>query len=195
MLTSRFGHRHLVDYNHREVFESAHSCILAILAWYTRQVFEGKTGYSVSNFPRRIIPFYSKNLVENSLPGRLSTGQLRLAYSGLVRAAMVGGTTLDFALATDCVELLRSTARSAEEPAHRTRMILVLVSTLSALPIDRALPLLEDIRLLANDLSVESLTEISEAIYEEISERVSKEPRDVLIRWLLENAATFPRQL
>ncbi|KAF8817202.1 hypothetical protein BYT27DRAFT_7205062 [Phlegmacium glaucopus] len=72
-----------------------------------------------ANFVKRMVPFYAQCLIENSMDGKLSTPQLRLAYSALVRSATVTSTGAPgdmYTLAWYCVQLLIDTIRDLSPP-------------------------------------------------------------------------------
>ncbi|KAF8629292.1 hypothetical protein AX15_003525 [Amanita polypyramis BW_CC] len=122
----------LSDTSHRELYESAHSVILAILASHapfengpeTNQLSKVKgppEARSSDNFVTRIIPFYAQCLVENSGEGKLGTAQLQLAYSALVRSAGASSAHVDdtfnpIALAWYCVETLLEAIQDLSKP-------------------------------------------------------------------------------
>ncbi|KAH9924256.1 uncharacterized protein BXZ73DRAFT_50648 [Epithele typhae] len=77
---------HLWDTTHRETYESAHSVMLSIFASHAK----GKGAKSKAPgpaFAEKVVPLYSRCLIENSPDGHLSTAQLCLAYAALVRSA------------------------------------------------------------------------------------------------------------
>ncbi|KAF8630899.1 hypothetical protein AX17_005257 [Amanita inopinata Kibby_2008] len=94
---------HLSDISHREIYESAHSVILAILSSRSQvetdingvEKFNTPTTDPASplDFVTRIIPFYAQCLIENSGDGKLSTTQLQLAYQALVRSAAASSSS------------------------------------------------------------------------------------------------------
>jgi|ERR1700722_1816455 len=144
----------------------------------------------------------------------LSTPQLRLAFSILVRCAGSGVDVDDAWSPTDdrctlpwfCIESLLSALHAwsergdCEEHLHRLR--LALISTISSLSL-RHLPLvLNEI----GDLIVERGTyhpsslqkadverrmELVETLYEEISERVTSKEKEFAIRWWYKNRKIF----
>ncbi|KAH9979211.1 hypothetical protein BJV77DRAFT_1062687 [Russula vinacea] len=112
---------HLNDASHRETYESAHSAILAVFAaqlGLTTAASDQGMGMSRPTFVEKIVPFYIRCLLENSVDGKLNTPQLRLAYSTLTNSASRDAP----AMGQLCLSSLVSGA-------------FVLVSTLSALPL------------------------------------------------------------
>ncbi|TFK39012.1 hypothetical protein BDQ12DRAFT_604733 [Crucibulum laeve] len=138
-----------------------------------KEVSSGKELGSSTNFVKRMVPFYAHCLVENSVDGKLSTNQLRLAYSALVRSASASAYMLDvppdetYTLAWYCIEVLLDTIREllsmrqssgnskgkakllehegkTEERLHRLH--LMLISTIPSLPLPLMLHALEEIR-------------------------------------------------
>jgi hypothetical protein len=110
-------------------------------------------------------------LLQNSVQGRLSTPQLRLAYSALVRSACVSAYAFDgppdetYSLAWYCVQLVLDKLRDLTSPAHDVkgkgkarddvedrsvervhRLHLVLISMVSSLPLSLMSRVLEEIR-------------------------------------------------
>ncbi|KAJ2926403.1 hypothetical protein H1R20_g10695, partial [Candolleomyces eurysporus] len=69
-----------------------------------------------TEFVKMLVPFYAGCLVDNSVDGKLTTPQLRMAYTALVRSACASATAPDgvgydetFSLAWYCVQLLLDT--------------------------------------------------------------------------------------
>lgn len=56
--------RYLDDPAHRETFEAAHSCILAIFSWHARQALHGEAVNLCERVTSRLIPFYTQCLLE-----------------------------------------------------------------------------------------------------------------------------------
>ena len=149
------------------------------------------------DFAKRMVPFYAQCLIEvefpalefcapvsltipllqNSVQGRLSTPQLRLAYSTLVRSACVSAYEYDglpdetYSLAWYCVQLILDKLRDLTSPAAHDvkgkgkaarddvkvedrsverihRLRLVLISMVSSLPLLLMSRVLEEIRII-----------------------------------------------
>ncbi|TFK68447.1 hypothetical protein BDN72DRAFT_681562 [Pluteus cervinus] len=167
---------HLTDPSHRETFESAHSVILSIFSAHARGAHAPQAGVSSSKdepshgtamFIQRLVPSYSRCLIENSVEGKLSTDQLRLAYAALVRSASTSAIAADqdatYTLAWYCVtqllgaiDALRTTidtqTRGATENAAAKnqlhRLHLTLISTVSSLPLPLLARVLEEVRII-----------------------------------------------
>ncbi|PFH53347.1 hypothetical protein AMATHDRAFT_1408 [Amanita thiersii Skay4041] len=177
---------YLSDTSHREIFESAHSVILSILAAHAQTGKPSVTSHEKigkqspmhpdpENFVTRIIPYYAQCLMENSGDGKLSTAQLKSAFSALVRTASNEGTadSVDSsALAWYCIEVLIGTinelstlhggmsegqnkglgkrilsdSRFNSSEEHLHRLHLTLIATVSALPISLMLGVLDQVR-------------------------------------------------
>ncbi|KAF9649000.1 hypothetical protein BDM02DRAFT_3095428 [Thelephora ganbajun] len=117
----------LWDHENREVYESSHSVVLALLAAHAQRVGDGSgTVPTVEMSPstnlkrkergrsnavarplaERIVPFYTNCLLENSVEGRLISAQLRIAFAALVRSAGSCGTVDGDALVWFCIQSL-----------------------------------------------------------------------------------------
>jgi len=127
----------LNDITLRETYESAHSTVLAIFASHAKRVdtmdadsARGDaipTRESSAAVARKIAPFYAEILLQNTGEGRLSTDQLRLAYSSLVNGARV----IDVALAQLCVDMLLDALQ--QHPSHGNDLSLEPDTTLRPL--------------------------------------------------------------
>ncbi|KAI9443299.1 hypothetical protein H4582DRAFT_2118240 [Lactarius indigo] len=155
---------HLNDASHRETYESAHSVILAVFAAHARAQPDSATvagvkgkGTSRPTFVEKVVPFYVQCLLENSVDGKLTTSQLRLAFSALTS--------------------------SAKDARRRHRLRLVLVSTLSALPLvvlpDALAAVTDEIR----DSKSEERTELVREVFKEIMENVGDREKEYCLRW------------
>ncbi|KAJ3996292.1 hypothetical protein F5050DRAFT_1692897 [Lentinula boryana] len=220
--------RQPLDQLRRETFESAHSVVLAILAANaanvdamnkgsrTQELSDGSKGkateedMSLSDFCTRLVPFYSKSLIQNSAPGKLSTSQVRIAYAALVRSASNSGLpTQDesenpshFTSAWYCIDELLCAIRSLGndkiqlEQKHRLR--LTLMSCVSALPLSLLGRFFEEINgsLKVDIGSKDNLdntvdlmqrerdrTELIQALYREISEMVGDREKGYVLSW------------
>ncbi|CAE6455105.1 unnamed protein product [Rhizoctonia solani] len=78
--------RHLSDAHNREVYEAAHSVMLAIFAAHESQNPSGPDHFKLRRV-HTLVPAYIDILLRNSEEDRLSTDQLRLAFQALVRSA------------------------------------------------------------------------------------------------------------
>ncbi|KAJ3747067.1 hypothetical protein DFH05DRAFT_770744 [Lentinula detonsa] len=220
--------RQPLDQLRRETFESAHSVVLAILAANaanvdamnkgsrTQELSDGSKGkateedMSLSDFCTRLVPFYSKSLIQNSAPGKLSTSQVRIAYAALVRSASnsvlptqdESENPSHFTLAWYCIDELLCAIRSLGndklqlEQKHRLR--LTLMSCVSALPLSLLGRFFEEINdILKVDIgSKDNLdntvdlvqrerdrTELIQALYREISEMVGDREKGYVLSW------------
>ncbi|TFK24406.1 hypothetical protein FA15DRAFT_669639 [Coprinopsis marcescibilis] len=116
-----------------------------------------------TGFVQRMVPFYARCLIENSVEGRLSTSQLRMAYSALVRSACACSSAMSldgaeqptqddtYSLGWYCVQTLLDTLRNIEKARSGSskgktaeadigtervhRLHLTLISTISSLPL------------------------------------------------------------
>ena len=149
-------------------------------------------------------------LLQNSVQGRLSTPQLRLAYSALVRSACVSAYAFDglpdetYSLAWYCVQLILDKLRDLTSPAHDgkarddvvedrsvervQRLHLVLISMVSSLPLSLMSRVLEEIRITLtaqpdSDESAARRKELVEALFSEFLEGVGDREKEAAIRW------------
>ena len=172
-------------------------------------------------------------LSQNSVDGKLRTPQLRLAYSALVRSATMISTGVPgdtYTLAWYCVQLLIDTIRDLSPPPYtpqnpkgkgkaqeepethnnkddRThRLSLMLISTISSLPMKIMLRTLDEIRIIitayshsrsqddsgVDDGSKDEASqserkgrkkELLEALFSEILENVGDREKEVTIKW------------
>ncbi|KAI0320160.1 hypothetical protein OF83DRAFT_656818 [Amylostereum chailletii] len=185
---------HLHDAEHREIFESAHSVVLAIFASHAQKQPEMAPAIKSGQEPRfteKIVPFYARCLLENSADDKLNTAQLRLAYAALVGSASASSP----ALAQYCMAELHTAVSSIiteEEAQRRHRLHLTLVSTLSALPIALLPSTLDMILAAISSLSDdEERMELVEAVFTEILERVGDREKEYTMRWWVDHEATF----
>ncbi|KAM6503399.1 hypothetical protein JOM56_000342 [Amanita muscaria] len=206
---------HLSESSHREIYESAHSVILAIFASHasscdqeTEEQTKIEDGPFPNNFVTRIIPFYAHCLVENSADHKLSATQLQLAYSALVRSSAVSGgvnTQSSAALAWYCIDTLfeafddfesvkgkqkEMQNTSQDSAAHLHRLHLTLIATVSSLPLSLMLPVLDKIADIlregtARGVSQEQKEELRSALFKEILEKVGE--KQAAMRWWFDN--------
>ncbi|KAG2065595.1 hypothetical protein BDR04DRAFT_1108247 [Suillus decipiens] len=172
---------HLSDASHRETFESAHSVVLSIFASNARKASES-TSPQGSSFTRKIVPFYANCLIDNSVQGRLSTLQLRLAFAALVRSA---ASAADLPLAWFCIDcILAAIASTAEHDNERNhRLHLTLISCVPSVPLALLPRLLDSIRSFMDAAQDEKRQELVDALFAEIKERVGDREKEYMIRW------------
>ncbi|KAJ3733322.1 hypothetical protein DFJ43DRAFT_995428 [Lentinula guzmanii] len=220
--------RQPLDQLRRETFESAHSVVLAILAANaanvdamnkesrTQELSDGSKGkateedMSLSDFCTRLVPFYSKSLIQNSAPGKLSTSQVRIAYAALVRSASnsvlptqdESENPSHFTLAWYCIDELlcaiRSLGNDKLQLEQKHRLQLTLMSCVSALPLSLLGRFFEEINdSLKVDIGSEDnldntvdlvqrerdRTELIQALYREISEMVGDREKGYVLSW------------
>lgn len=117
-------------------------------------------------------PFHRNTdyLLQNSAEGKLSTSQLRMAYSALVRCASASGLNVDavpeetLVLAWYCIQLLLDAIASKSSMAEKgkqrmemdkerlNRLHLTLISTIPSLPLVLMLRVLEEIKIIITSL-------------------------------------------
>ncbi|KAJ3512387.1 hypothetical protein NLJ89_g3553 [Agrocybe chaxingu] len=168
-----------------------------------------------AKFVERMVPFYAKCLIDNSMDGKLNTPQLRLAYSALVRSASVstfspsGRQGETYTLAWYCVQLLLDTIHElapdakgkgkARDNDERTtervhRLHLMLISTISSLPLPLMLRTLEEVRVVitaypGTDSGGDETgargrkTELLEALFSELLEKTGDREKEAAMRW------------
>ncbi|KAH9480173.1 hypothetical protein JR316_0006771 [Psilocybe cubensis] len=175
-----------------------------------------------ATFVKRMIPFYASCLIDNSVDGKLSTPQLRLAYSALVRSASVSASTVtsderpddSYTLAWYCIQLILDTihelsplpkdakgkgkARSDDNDQNAERLYrlhLVLISTVSSLPLSLILRALDRIRSLIleypQDDTRDTTTpegkgkkaELVAALFSELLEKTGDREKEAAMRW------------
>jgi hypothetical protein len=165
--------------------------------------------------------------LQNSVDGRLNTPQLRLAYAALVRSASTISLTSSgapdndkYTLAWYCVQLILDTikelspaprdpkgkgkAKARTEDVEKSpdrvhRLHLMLISTISSLPLPLMLRALDETRRLitaypADDSGAGALgdpeesgkvgkAELLEALFRELLEKTGDQEKEVAIRW------------
>ncbi|KAJ3892806.1 hypothetical protein GG344DRAFT_44592 [Lentinula edodes] len=215
----------LMDQLTRETFESAHSVVLAILAANaTNADLEGpgvsgsndgkgkareEEDLSLSDFCTRLVPFYSRCLIQNSAEGKLSTSQLRIAYAALVRSACssVSPTRYEsdelsqYTLAWYCISKLLSAIQNLENDIpdleQKHRLHITFIACVSALPlsllgrffeeidgvlrVDRESKDSEDMAALT--MQDQNRTELIQALYRELSQMVGDREKEYVLRW------------
>ncbi|KAJ7163306.1 hypothetical protein C8R46DRAFT_1102948 [Mycena filopes] len=187
---------YLSDASYRETYESSHSVVLAVFASHADRHADANA-LAQPRFTERMVPFYALCLIENSVDGRLSTAQLRLAFAALVRSACASGGKADgdgaYALAWYCVDALldaihalSSDSDSDADKERLHRLHLTLISVVPALPLKLLPRVLEEIgsAILAKSGDTGALKkELVEATFVEISERVGDREKEVVMRW------------
>ncbi|KAE9405702.1 hypothetical protein BT96DRAFT_915910 [Gymnopus androsaceus JB14] len=196
----------------RQVFESAHSVVLAMLAANAANadviptpmtLVEDVSGKdkgkekedSLSAFCTRLVPFYAKCLIENSAQGKLSTPQLRIAYAALVRSA-ASATRFDsdserpsqFVLAWYCIEELLGAIRNLRDNREQQhRLHLTLISCVSALPLALLGRVLDEVNIVlsASSRSESDLTALQseEQNRAELVQALYRERKEYVLRW------------
>ncbi|KAH7870943.1 uncharacterized protein C8R40DRAFT_1072933 [Lentinula edodes] len=215
----------LMDQLMRETFESAHSVVLAILAANATNADlkgpgvsgsndgKGKAreeeDLSLSDFCTRLVPFYSRCLIQNSAEGKLSTSQLRIAYAALVRSACssVSPTRYEsdelsqYTLAWYCISKLLSAIQNLgndiPDLEQKHRLHITFIACVSALPlsllgrffeeidgvlrVDRESKNSEDMAALT--MQDQNRTELIQALYRELSQMVGDREKEYVLRW------------
>ncbi|KAF7346109.1 hypothetical protein MSAN_01837600 [Mycena sanguinolenta] len=204
---------YLSDASNRETYESSHSVVLAVFASHADRHAAGQENASDSDAPRfaeRLVPFYAHSLIENSADGMLSTAQLRLAFASLVRGASASahspnlagnGDAADDALAWYCVDALLEAIHGLSSPSGTPdassgndrlhRLHLTLISVVPSLPLNLLLRVLEEIRTILTTAQSEKASELVDATFMEISERVGDREKELVMRWWYENRGLF----
>ncbi|KIM41760.1 hypothetical protein M413DRAFT_445001 [Hebeloma cylindrosporum] len=186
-----------------------------------------------ATFVKYMVPFYAKCLIDNSVDGKLNTPQLRLAYAALVRSAGAsslassGAPDEMYTLAWYCVQLLLDTINelSLSQPQNSKgkgkannrvenddgaktadrvhRLHLMLISTISSLPIPLMLRALEETRRLITAYPVDHVggagtgaavdseevgenggkAELLEALFNELLEKTGDREKEAAMRW------------
>ena len=199
--------RHLNDASHRETYESAHSAILAVFATQlgSSTVAEDQgTGVARPTFVEKIVPFYIRCLLEvrpmilcffpyviekvqyiqNSVDGKLTTPQLRLAYSTLTNSAS-GDTPAMGQLCLSSLISLSMGLSAAGDAQRRHRLRLVLTSTL-VLPDG-----LNSVSEAIQDSKDEERSELVREVFKEIMENMGDLERECCLRWWEEQREAF----
>ncbi|ESK95810.1 peroxisomal membrane protein [Moniliophthora roreri MCA 2997] len=125
----------------RETYEAAHSVLLAFFASNANTKGDG------IEFVVRLVPFYVQCLIENSHDKKLSTLQLCMAFSALVRSACASAISQTdvqeaqaerperYTLGWFCIAELVDAARKEREEGRLHRLRMALVSCVSAVPL------------------------------------------------------------
>ncbi|KAJ4491609.1 hypothetical protein C8J55DRAFT_284139 [Lentinula edodes] len=215
----------LMDQLTRETFESAHSVVLAILAANATNadlMGPGVSGsndgkgkareeedLSLSDFCTRLVPFYSRCLIQNSAEGKLSTSQLRIAYAALVRSACssvsptryesdeISQYTLAWYCISELLSAIQNLGNDIPDLEQKHRLHITLIACVSALPlsllgrffeeidgvlrIDRESKDSEDMAALT--MQDQNRTELIQALYRELSQMVGDREKEYVLRW------------
>ncbi|KZT40648.1 hypothetical protein SISSUDRAFT_1043982 [Sistotremastrum suecicum HHB10207 ss-3] len=188
----------------RETYEASHSLVLSIFAAHAKQrTEEALSEASTGRLVERLVPFYCECLLKNSSEGKLSTEQLRLAYSSLVHSASEGRRFHD-ELSQFCIEsltnkLAESSASSTKSPGETERLQLTLISLMHCVSL-RLLPrLLDEIKSAidgCSDLAQKSV--LLDETLQEIQRRVGDKEKEVCMTWwdgkMREFGSTFQHQ-
>jgi hypothetical protein len=200
--------RFLDNPEHRETFEAAHSVVLAIFATHAASERQSQT---TDNLISHLVPFYAESLIkarlscrekclielttpQNSPDDRLTTDQLRLAYSSLVKGAASCSPPEDGSLAWFCIQLLiekidgltSKSDGSQERSEELRRLRLTLLSTVPSISLPSQLlgQLLSAIDLLIREEPLEQeKSTLLAAMYEVILREVGDTEREFVMRW------------
>lgn len=138
-------------------------------------------------------------IAQNSEDGHLSTPQIRLAYSALVRSASASATSFStpahesFELAWYSVELILDKIRQltaemgiVKERLHR--LCLTLISTVPSLPLPLMIRVLDEIRnIIVNVGEPREKKELTDELFAEILENVGDREKEASMRWWYTN--------
>ena len=202
-------------------------CLIDVRVW-----FFGCDVFSSLSSLTKLFFFFLISL-QNSVDGKLNTPQLRLAYAALVRSAGASSFTSNgapddmYTLAWSCVQLILDTIKElspqlqnskgngkakenalTEEDVNTTdrvhRLHLMLISTISSLPLPLMLRALEETRRLItaypaddghdDDVGVEAVdteeeagkggkAELLEALFSELLEKTGDREKEAAMRW------------
>ncbi|KAF8272006.1 hypothetical protein EI94DRAFT_1796647 [Lactarius quietus] len=180
---------HLDDASHREAYESVHSVILAVFAAHARVQSDPTTVVGVkgkgtlrATFVEKIVPFYVQCLLENSVDGKLTTPQLRLAFSALTSSASASSPAMGKFCLSSLLSLLSGLSEKGDA-RRRHRLRLVLVSTLSALPLAVLPDALAAVANEMKDSKSEERAELAREVFKEIMENVGDREKEYCLRW------------
>ncbi|KAH9989689.1 hypothetical protein BJV74DRAFT_922453 [Russula compacta] len=176
---------HLNDASHRETYESSHSVILAIFAAQpgSRTAVAEVQGIGVQQpaFVEKVVPFYVQCLLENSADGKLTTAQLRLAYSALMSSASGNAPAMGQFCLSSLLSALTGLSEADDAP-RRHRLRLVLVSTLSALPL---IVLQDALNAVSHEIGAsrgEERQQLVKEVFKEIMENVGDGEKEYCLR-------------
>jgi len=197
---------HLNDASHRETYESSHSVILAVFASHARAQTDSTTvkgkGVSRPTFVEKIVPFYVQCLLEvrlvtqhayimgtekalraqNSVDGKLTTSQLRLAFSALTSSASASTPAMGKFCLSSLLSILSSLS-TKDDAQRRHRLRLVLASTLSALPLEVLPDALAAVENEIRDSKNEEQIELAREVFKEIAENVGDREKEHCLCW------------
>ncbi|KAL4080947.1 hypothetical protein J3A83DRAFT_4203554 [Scleroderma citrinum] len=184
---------HLNDTSHREIFEAAHSVVLAIFSHGAQNPIDTQheqEGVFIATW----VPFYVQCLIENSAEGKLNVAQLRLAFAALIKAACSLG---DHALAWFCIDSLLTACKESSFAVDGYRihgLHLALVASVSSVP----LTLLPRMLSVVNDIIVDTekddmkRSELLEALFQEIMNNVGDAEKAFAVSWWNEQCMKWP---
>ncbi|KAI0248594.1 hypothetical protein BJV78DRAFT_786419 [Lactifluus subvellereus] len=182
----RFSSRDLNDASCRETYESSHSVILAIFAAHALAQPDSTTVAEMQGtrvlwptFVEKIVPFNIQCLLENSGDGKLMTPQLCLAFCALTGAHPCAGAILPL---LSPLHTLRPFHLHDGGCQRRHRLRLVLVSTLSALPLALLPDALSAVADAIRDPKGEELVEMVGEVFKEIMENVGDREKDYCLQ-------------
>ncbi|KAF8744364.1 hypothetical protein RHS02_01778, partial [Rhizoctonia solani] len=175
--------RHLSDAHNREVYEAAHSVMLAIFAAHESQNPSGPDHFKLRRV-HALVPAYIDILLrQNSEEDRLSTDQLRLAFQALVRSASFHEPELGWFCIEQIVGAIKQlTGKGPEKQDQILRLQLALVSAVPSISPSKLLPILDIVYDQIRSSSASRGT-LSEAAYHEIVERLGDREKDIALRW------------
>ncbi|KAJ4493219.1 hypothetical protein C8R41DRAFT_831305 [Lentinula lateritia] len=215
----------LMDQLIRETFESAHSVVLAILAANATNADLMRPGVlgsndgkgkareeedlSLSDFCTRLVPFYSRCLIQNSVEGKLSTSQLRIAYAALVRSACssvyptryesdeISQYTLAWYCISELLSAIQNLGNDISDLEQKHRLHITLIACVSALPLSLLGRFFEEIDgvlrvdreskdsedMAASTMQDQNRTELIQALYRELSQMVGDREKEYVLRW------------
>ncbi|KAI0304338.1 hypothetical protein B0F90DRAFT_1815685 [Multifurca ochricompacta] len=180
---------HLDDASHRETYESAHSVILAVFAAHALErpdstILAEVQGTDVSRhaFVEKIVPFYVQCLLENSTDGKLTTPQLRLAFGALTSSASASTPAMGLFCLSSLLSML-SALSTPDSAQQRHRLCIVLVSTLSALPLVILPHALTAVASAIRNSQGEERRELTGEVFKEIMENVGDREKEYCLRW------------
>jgi hypothetical protein len=136
---------------------------------------------------------------KNSADDRLGTPQLKLAFSALVRSASAGINFSDTRSCTDdcftlvwlCIrsllDAIQTLPRNKECESQLHRLCLTLVSTVSFIPLPLLPSVLDEILNIIVDTVEGRRKELTELLFEEISERTGNAEKEFVLRWWYDN--------
>lgn len=122
--------------------------------------------------------------IQNSEDGKLTTAQLRLAYSALTNSASGNAPAMGQYCLSSLLSVLADLSASDDDTAKQLhRLRLVLVSTLSALPLSVLPDALNAVSGAIRDSRGEEQRELAREVFKEIMENVGDREREHCLRW------------